>query len=192
MFIQVIEGRIRDVDAMRERIATWERDVRPVGHLGSTHGAAPDGTWISVVRFESAYAARRNAERPEQDAWWRETSSLFDGPVRCEDSTEVDVVVPRSGAAGFVQVLRGRSPDKAALRALLTEIAPTAREGRPFLVGAVYAWHGDAFTNTVSFTSEADARAGEDAEPPPHMERWQELVADLRFFDLPEPILFGR
>lgn len=191
MFIQVIEGRVRDVDTMRERFVAWKRDVQPTGYLGSTHGLTLDGAWISVVRFESELAARRNSERPEQRAWWRETSKLFEDDVRFDDSTEVDVVLPGSDDAGFVQVLRGRARDKAALRALLKEIAPIAREGRPFLIGAVYAWHGDRFTNTVYFTSESEARKGELSEPPPHVERWRQLVDDLRFLDVRDPILLS-
>lgn len=191
MFIQVIEGRVRDADAVRERFVAWKRDVQPTGYLGSTHGLALDGPWISVVRFESELAARRCSERPEQSAWWKETSNLFEDEVRFDDSTEVDVVLPGSDDAGFVQVLRGRTNDKDALRALLKEIAPIAREGRPFLIGAVYAWHGDRFTNTVYFTSEAEARKGELREPPPHVERWRQLVDDLRFLDVRDPILLS-
>ncbi|MGR6999145.1 hypothetical protein ACU686_15000 [Yinghuangia aomiensis] len=36
-----------------------------------------DGKFIALVRFESADAARRNSERPEQAAWWNDVSSLF-------------------------------------------------------------------------------------------------------------------
>lgn len=194
MFIQVIEGRIRDGEAMKERVYLWSREVarQATGYLGSTHGLASDGTWISVVRFESERAARRNSERPEQSAWWTETSALFVGEVRFDDSTEVDVIEGGSDDAGFVQVLRGRTRDTDAFRAFLKEIAPIARQGRPYLLGAVYAWHGERFTNTVYFTSEDAAREGERSEPPPHMSRWRELVDEMRFLDLRDPILLSR
>lgn len=193
MFIQVIEGRLDDAEAMRERLEGWRRDLKTgaSGYLGSTHGITADRTWISVVRFDSQEAAGRNSARPEQEVWWTETSKLFKGDVRIDDSTEVDAVVAPVGEAGFVQVLRGASKDKDALRALLKEIEPIARDGRPHLIGAVYAWHGERFTNTVYFTTEAEARAGERQPPPPHMSRWLELVDDLRFLDLPNPIELG-
>lgn len=193
VFIQVIEGRVRDAEAMRERLEVWRRDLMggAAGYLGSTHGITADRTWISVVEFDSHEAAQRNSGRPEQDAWWTATSKLFEGDVQIDDSADVDVVVAPVREPGFVQVLRGRSNDKDRLRALLKEIAPIARDGRPHLLGAVYAWHGERFTNTVYFTTEDDARAGERRPPPPHMTRWLELVDDLRFLDLPNPLRIG-
>lgn len=194
MFIQVIEGRLRDERAMRRQLDLWRSEVGPhaVGYLGSTHGASSDGTWISVVRFDSRESARRNSQRPEQDAWWAATTGLFDGEIRVDDCTEVDIIGRGDpDEAGFVQVLRGRATSKAALRDLLEEVAPTALEGRPHIIGSVYGWHGDRFVTTVYFTSEAAAREGEQQEPPPHLHRWRELVDDLRFMDLASPILLS-
>ena len=53
----------------------------PKGSSAGTGGVADDGTAIQVVRFESQEAAEANSARPEQGAWWDETSKLFDGDV---------------------------------------------------------------------------------------------------------------
>ncbi len=54
------------------------------------------------------------------------------------------------------------------------------------------AWHGDGgFTETVYFTSEADAREGErkalPADAKAHFDEWLGLVGGLRSIDLPDP-----
>src|SRR5689334_17501448 len=75
-FVQVIQGRVTDAAALQHQIETWAAELSPgaSGWLGSTGGATDDGRFIAVVRFESEEAARRNSERPEQDAWWAQTA----------------------------------------------------------------------------------------------------------------------
>src|SRR6266540_2840622 len=91
MFIQVIQGKIGDVDGLREAVERWGEEVGPTatGWLGTTGGATADGTAIAVVRFESEEAARRNSERPEQGQWWAEASKYFAGDVTFHDCAEV-------------------------------------------------------------------------------------------------------
>ena len=81
MFIQVIQGRVSDKDALRAQVDKWRANVAPgaTGWLGSTAGVTADGRSVAVVRFESEDSARQNEKRPEQDAWWSETAALFDG-----------------------------------------------------------------------------------------------------------------
>ncbi len=68
MFIQVIQGKVSDEAGLRRCMDRWTEDVRPgaTGFLGCTQGLCDDGTFIALARFESAEAARRNSERPEQ------------------------------------------------------------------------------------------------------------------------------
>src|SRR3954453_21915561 len=108
MFVQVIQGKATNVDQLRAAVDGWIRDVSPgaVGWLGSTGGVTEDGRFIALARFESADAAGRNSERPEQDRWWSETAHLFTKEATFADSE--DVTVDLSGdpdTAGFVQVM---------------------------------------------------------------------------------------
>ena len=198
MFVQVIQGRISDAEALQAAVDRWERDVAPgaVGWLGSTGGVTEDGRAIAVVRFESEEAARRNSERPEQDRWWRETQKLYDGEVTFREST--DVVVDLQGdpdQAGFVQVMRGRTSDPKRARELMAQDPEVWAKFRPDVVGSVEALHdGGAYTMVLYFTSEADAREGERKEPPMElrtaMDEMNKLtVEEPEFFDLKEPIM---
>ena len=72
MFIQAISGTVKDVDAMEREAERWQQELRPgaAGYLGMTSGVTDDNRYVTVVRFESAEAAKANSERPEQGAWW--------------------------------------------------------------------------------------------------------------------------
>jgi hypothetical protein len=197
MFIQVIEGRTTDPDALHERMMLWERDLMPgaVGFLGSTGGCTESGDCILIARFEDAEAARRNSERPEQDAWWAETEKLFDAPVIFHDTTDVEVMTHGSlDEAHFVQVMEGHVTDRARAKALNEEAEPLLADERPDLIGSVTAYYGDGdYTEAAYFTSEAEARAGEQKEMAPAMaERFaefQQLWQVDRYLDISDPWL---
>lgn len=55
MFVQIIEGKVRDAHAMKERGEVWQRELRPgaTGFAGVTAGVTADGRAITIVRFES-------------------------------------------------------------------------------------------------------------------------------------------
>src|SRR5215213_2549499 len=92
MFVQVMEGRVSDVEGLRAQIDKWMAELAPgaTGYLGTTAGATGDGNFIGVVRFESEEAARANSDRPEQGEWWAETASKYDGEVTFTNCPEVD------------------------------------------------------------------------------------------------------
>jgi hypothetical protein len=196
MFVQIIEGTVHDVEALLQQTERWERDVRPGadGYLGSTSGVADGGRMVSVVRFESEAAARRNSARPEQDAWWRETSNLFGSDVSFTDATEI-YLAGKGGSddAGFVQVIRGRAKDPERLKALDNQLNEIVIQNRPEFMGGLVAWRGADFTYTAYFTSEEDARAGErrveglSEEQRTMLEEWMSLMEDVRYLDLRDP-----
>ena len=68
MFVQIIEGRTTDAEALRQRGKVWADEVGPgaVGFLGVTAGVTADGRAITIARFESEAQARANGDRPEQ------------------------------------------------------------------------------------------------------------------------------
>jgi hypothetical protein len=198
MFVQVIQGRVSDPAGQRALMDRWSSELGPGadGWLGATSGVADDGTGISVVRFESEDAARRNSDRPEQGAWWEQMAATYDGEPTFQDCTMVDVETPGDPAqAGFVQVMRGQSSDIKRARELMANDDTDWASFRPDILGTVWAGSDDgAWTMTIYFTSEAAAREGEQKEPPPelaaHMEELNSLsVGEPTFIDLRDPWL---
>ena len=200
MFVQVLEGKVRDVDGVRAQLEAWRSDLQAGadGWLGTTAGITADGTFIAVVRFESQEAARANSSRPEQGEWWNATEAMFDGAVTFTDCPDVDIVgAGGSDDAGFVQIIFGRA-DRSAILPIADELAATLRRMRPDVIGATAAWPGDGtIIQAVYFTSERDARAAESAEPMSDedraaSERVSSLMQMERFVDLSDPWLYSR
>lgn len=198
MFVQVIQGRVTDASQLRAAFDQWRAEVAPgaVGWLGSTSGVTDDGRFIALARFDTEENARRNSERPEQDAWWSVTSKLFTGEVTFQDS--VDVLPDLAGdpdTAGFVQVMQGRGSDPDRVREIMTQDPAAWAAFRPDILGRLAVNHADGYyTMAIYFTSEAEARAGEAKEPPEElraqMAEMQELsIGEPTFFDLRQPWL---
>ncbi len=165
MFVQVIEAEVGDRARLRLQFDKWVNELASgaTGWLGHTAGVANDGTFFAAARFESADVAKANSERPEQGAWWEETTQWLDGDVRFADCGAVDIVGKRGGSddAGFVQVIRGRG-DRPAMLAATKGMASFFARLRPDVLGTYIAWESeDRFTQLVYFTSEAEAREGE-------------------------------
>lgn len=197
MFVQVIEGRVRDLEGLRSHVERWRSELAPgaEGYLGTTAGATPDGTFISLIRFESEEAARANSNRPEQGEWWQEAKQAFDGDPSFTDCPDVDLFgAGGSDDAGFVQVMHGRG-DRSGIEAVAAALEETMRRTRPDVIGGVVAWPGDGrFIQAVYFTSEGEARTAERAAPSPEdqaaMERLSSLMQIERYLDLPDPWLY--
>jgi hypothetical protein len=198
MFIQVIKGQVSDTEAVQAAWNRWLDETSPgaIGWLGTTAGVTDDGTLVALARFESEDAARRNSARPEQDQWWREMAKLFTGEATFHDCPEVLEMGPGgSDDAGFVQVIEGRVRDVERWRQLGERWASTGNDFRPDVIGGITALHGDGgYTTAVYFTSEAEAREGEQKEPSPEMKAMMEeeralQEGDLVYFDLRKPWL---
>src|SRR4051794_16324644 len=156
MFAQVIQGKTSDAEGLLAAMDRWTRELQPgsVGWLGSTMGVADDGTFIAVARFESAEAAGRNAQRPEQGQWWEETSRLFDGEVTFRDTE--DVTVDMAGdpdSAGFVQIMQGRVSDAARAKEIMGRVPiDVLTQYRPEILGSAVLAHDDGgWTQIVYF-----------------------------------------
>jgi hypothetical protein len=148
-----------------------------------------------VVRFASEELARRNSDRPEQDAWWTQASKHL-AEVAFHDSTRVHTY--REGGsdqAGFVQVIQGHSPDMERLAALGRAREQTMAEQAPHILGMTVAEHADRrgdFTQTVYFTSQEHARwfgREQPVEFDPSFAEFSSLMTDVRYFDLRNPRL---
>lgn len=198
MFVQVFQGPVSDPARVRELMDRWVADLGPSaeGWLGSTAGVTDDGWFIGLARFDSESAARRNSDRPEQGEWWAQLEKLFTSEPAFHEST--DVVVDEHGdldSAGFVQVMQGRTSDPARARELTADDDPAWQDYRPDVLGSLMALHGDdAWTMAIYFTSEAEAREGEQKEPPESVrEAMAELeslaVGETTYTDLKDPWL---
>jgi len=195
MFIQVIHGKVKDPEVLHRRLELWERDVEPgaIGYLGSTAGCTSRGDCIAVVRFQSRAMAQRNADRPEQTAWWRETEKCFTGPVTFHESEEVDIMEHgRLDDAHFVQVMEGHVSDRRQAKQLEHEADAVLARQRPELLGSVTAYYdNDDFTELAYFTDEAAARRGEKKPMPQEaaaaFTKWQQVMKIDRYLDIDDP-----
>lgn len=195
MFVQVIQGRVRDTAAARATMDRWLTDLQPgaVGWLGGTFGFTDDGVLCAIVRFDSERAAQLNSSRPEQVAWWAEMEQHFEGPVSFHDCADVQLLVGGgSDEAGFVQLIQGRVVDRDRVHTLMDRAGQVISEYRHDVLGATVAIDQDGFfTEAVFFTSEADAREGEKQEMPAAVQELVDeeaaLVQDVQFLDLHVP-----
>lgn len=195
MFVQVIQGKAKDPAGVRKQFERWNEEVRPgvPGFVGSTAGVSDDGEFIAFVRFESEDAARTNSDRPEQDAWWRETEQYLDGPARFYDTSDADLIQGGgSNDAGFVQVIQGTVKDRPSYEQTMREWEPQMKERRRDVIGGVVAWQDNDFTQVMYFRSEAEAREGErnsqGQEGAADEETgWGTMVDNMKFIDLRDP-----
>ncbi len=193
MFVQVIEGTVRDPDRFRSQAARWPEELKPgaPGYLGATWGVDDDGRAVLVARFDSEESARANSGRPEQGEWWSAMEPAFES-VTFHDCPEVDTIIGGgSDEADFVQVVDGRVKDRDAARRQLRGSEEQLHRARPDILGALFAWHddGDGFTQLVFFRSEDDARSGESAmEEQDVDDGYREMMAsEPTFIDLRDP-----
>lgn len=191
MFIQIIQGKCTKQDELHELADSWRTELGPSakGWLGGTYGFTDDDMFVGVVRFDSRESAMANSERPEQSAWAERFAACMDGPISYSDCDDVTLMMDGgSDDAGFVQVIRGKLDDPSAVKAMFADTT-TLHAMRPEILGATLAIEDDGtFTETVAFTDEAAARAGEKLEPPAEVKAMLEsMMANATFLDLHHP-----
>jgi antibiotic biosynthesis monooxygenase (ABM) superfamily enzyme len=197
MFMQIIQGRVTDAEAVRSAMDRWLTDVQPgaKGWLGGTFGVSDDNQLIACVRFDSHESATANSNRPEQTAWWQQVEQYFDGPVTFHDCDDVRLFLGGgSDDASFVQVIqsRVRPENRARLLELAQQEDAELSKYRPDVIGGTIAVDAEGVvTETVAFTSEAEARRGEKQDIPPEvtkqLEEQMSLVEDVTYIDLHHP-----
>ena len=197
MFVQVIQGEVKEPDGLRTSLDRWVEDLSPGadGWLGTTWGMHGKSSFIALARFESAQAAGRNSERPEQGRWWADVASSLDGEARFADYDDV-ILLGAGGSddAGFVQVMQGRVADVERERTMTRDFAQQPMmDFRPEILGGVAAFGDDGtFVQAIYFTTEAEAREGEKKAMPPDMQEMMEQsqanTTEIAFIDLSSPI----
>ncbi|MGI8774493.1 MAG: hypothetical protein ACR2KQ_05695 [Actinomycetota bacterium] len=202
MFVQVIQGKAKDPAGLKKQWERWNQEVKPSakGFLGSTGGVTANGDLIVVARFENEELARANSDNEAQGAWWEETSQYVESPI-FHDCTEVDTMMSGgSDDAGFVQIIQGKVKDVQAARDLDARTEGDMSKLRPDVIGGITAWHPEngRFTNTVYFTSEAEARANEkESGTSPEFQKFMEAMqansdGESVFHDISEPWLSSK
>jgi hypothetical protein len=196
VFIQVIQGRAANPSGIRKELNRWQRQlaVDADGWLGSTAGTTEDGWSVVVVYFASEQQARRNSNRPEQRAWWRQASRHL-GEIAFHDAAKVHLYRDgRSDLAGYVEIIQGHTDNLERMASLGGDQEEVLAREAPHILGVTVAEHADRpgdFTQIVYFTSEQDAQSFE-PEPPteadePAQEERRSLLTNLRSFDLHHP-----
>jgi hypothetical protein len=194
VFIQIIQGKCTRQDELRALADQWREEMAPTadGWLGGTYGFTDDDQFVGVIRFESREAAMRNSERPEQGEWAKKMTALLDGPVEYHDCDDVTLMLDGgSDEAGFVQIIRGKVEDPQKLKSLMVD-TDMLHELRPEILGATLAIESDGtYTETVAFTDEQSARAGEGKEMPDMpaevRETLETAMQGATFYDLHHP-----
>ncbi|HZC71670.1 MAG TPA: hypothetical protein VE442_13330 [Jatrophihabitans sp.] len=197
MFVQVIQAKVKDEAGLRSALDTWRDRLLPgaAGYLGTTGGITEDGIFIALARFADADSAKANSERPEQGEWWTEVEKNLEGAVDFLDCDDVTAWLDGgSDDAGFVQIMRGRSEDVARMHSLFNKHTAELREARPEIIGGLMLDAGDGrYVDAIYFASEEAARKGEALEPPEQvradMEEGMQLMGEVSYFDLRDPIL---
>ncbi|MEV0945201.1 hypothetical protein [Rhodococcus sp. NPDC049939] len=198
MFIQVMQGKVTDEEGLNRCLDKWVNELQPeaIGFLGTTQGLCDDGTFIALARFESAEAAKRNSQRPEQGAWWAEAQRCFEGGkievMDCPEATSW--MGGGSDEAKFVQVIEGHTTNASRMREIMNEAEPQLRELRPEILGGTLGTYGkDGFVEAVYFSSESEARSHEKMHRPAELqslfEEESRLRADVSYYDMHKPML---
>lgn len=193
MFMQVVQAKTKDKAGVKEMWDRWNREVKPAaqGYLGATGGVTENGDLIVIARFESAEAAERNNNIPEQQQWYSEFEKYIEGAPTFANYTNVELDNDGgSDDAGFVQVIRIQGGDAQAFKSLDEELAPKMRELRPDVIGSVTGYGDGDATTVIYFTSQEEARKNEsNPEFQELSKRYMELSGEPSFFDLTEPWL---
>ena len=193
MFVQVVQGKVKDADLLRRELRRWRTEIKPkvIGYLGTTSGVTSDGRAIALFRFESEKDAIANSSRAEQVKWWTSASKAFDGKAVIHNCKDVDTAFGGgSNWAGFVQVIQCKAKNQDEMRRRMKEMESSLRIARPDILGIVIAWHGGGdFTQAVYFTSAQAAHAGEASMQNDQMQKdfMAFMAGPPTFFDLQPP-----
>src|SRR5207248_987608 len=119
---------------------------------------------------------------------------FYDGDVSFTGSSDITQLLGGgSDDAGFVQVMKVTGVDRAQVERLDKTFEGFADQ-RPDLLGLTRIWTGPkSYVEAAYFRSEAEARAGEQAELPAEMQammaEFEQVMTNTEFIDLLDPEL---
>jgi hypothetical protein len=166
---RLLHGRPTDLDALRTRWTALRADAG-----AGVAGVTSAGTWWGVLRNPAG------AVPPPPE-------------LAVLDSADVQLLLAGSPApgAGFIQIMRARVTDRGGWSAADAVAVPLFAAARPDFLGTLRVWHGDRLTVVDSFSSEAEARAGEARGATPAeqaaYDAWFGFLTDVEWHDLTAP-----
>jgi hypothetical protein len=195
MFAQVIRGRVADPEAVAIEFRRWVTEVAPAasGWHDATAGVTADGQFLAVARFASEPDARTSSPQAERRAWWQNARALFDDePALYESADVTELWKGRTTEAGFVQMMLATVADRRTVERIEEELDEAFRRWRPDAIGGYRVWLPDGRMLAVDyFSSEAEARAGEQSDPPAEVAEafpsWMAQMSDQEWFDFTVP-----
>jgi hypothetical protein len=176
---RLLHGRPTDLDGLRAR---WTA-LRSAALTGAA-GVTTAGDWWGVLHHST------DATPPPPDEAF---AACFAAPPLVLDSADPQLLLAGSPApgAGFIQIMRARVPDRAGWTAADVVAIPRYAAARPDFLGTLRVWHGDRLTVVDSFSSEAEARAGEKRgaapDDQPLYEAWFAHLSEVEWHDLTAP-----
>jgi len=195
MFVWVLEGKAADPGEIGFQLGRWTSEFGETpGYLGASGGVTDDRRFLLFVRWESEDAGNALLLRPEQVEWYEGFQQSFDGAVEFAETGDVTTqLAGGSDAAGFIQAIKISGVARQRVEAADRDFENVASQVRPDLIGGIRVWTApDGFVGVNYFTSEQDARAGEQQVPPEFAERFEDFMAmmkDAEYFDFTEPFL---
>lgn|GEM_PF-199387 len=187
MFVQVVRAPAVDPTPLLEQVARLPAmlSTDPAGFLGLSAGISDDGDFVAVARFT----------QPGGGGWWAALEPWLAGPADVRASSDVELLLGGgSDQAGFVEVIEGRTSDRARFMELERQLEPRLAADRPDFLGSQIVWWTDgSWLEVAYFTSEDDVRAGDALPVAPEVEEltaaWEDVARPSAQSDLADPYL---
>lgn len=177
MFAHVLRTKVASREEGARQFERWK--AQP-GWQDLTGGVTPGGDLIAVARFASPTDVRSGwGGLPGE-------GSIFG----THDIVQIgDGVAP---ASRFVQMMLAKVADRPTLERVEAELEDGFRRWRPDFLAGYRAWLPDGRILAVDyFSSEEEARAGEQSQPPPEVAekfpQWLGQLSETEWFDLTDP-----
>lgn len=198
MFARFVQGPVADPEALGRLWRQWREALAADvdGWIDAAGGITAEGAFVAVMRFASPEAAQPallalDARRAEAAPCFArepvilhsdDATAARDGPIR---------------DAGFVQLMLSTVTDPPTVERIERDVADVFAAWRPDELAAHRVWLPDGRRLSVDyFTSEAEARANQQREPPPELveayPEWMARHADLEWFELSQPWIAAR
>jgi hypothetical protein len=155
-----------------------------VGARAGVAGLTAAGEWWGVLR----HPAEATAPAPNGAfvACFLDPPEVLDYP-----DPQVRLAGSPAPGAGFIQIMRARVSDRAGWSAADEVAVPLFAAARPDFLGTLRVWQDDLLTVVDSFSSEAEARAGEQrgatAAEQVAYDAWFGYLSAIEWHDLTAP-----
>jgi len=201
MIVGFNRARVSNAQAARDHLDRWKTELRELSTPSEAFaGLTEDGEIVMMVRFSTEEEAAAHIASPEQQAQWSALKAFLASPPTPFSGDDVEIRGDEpADDVGFVQVMTGRTTDRAALEAgereMTDSLQDRMREVHPAWRRSIRLWIDDEHLVEANlFTDEAGARRGEaamgeDPELSAAFTKRSELLAEVEFLDLADPVV---